>query len=74
MRDQKESSFETKVWTTKMDAPRGQLIFNREEIIVTKTTSKIKAVSSCLVKYVFIVNLFATMDCAYKIDKDSKRL
>lgn len=50
------------------ELPR-QLIFNRKEVIVTKTTgtSKIKAVWSCLVKYVFIVILFATADCAYKI-------
>lgn len=48
------------------ELPR-QLIFNRKEVIVTKTTSKIKAVSSCLVKYAFIVMLFATADCAYKI-------
>lgn len=57
-----------------MDTLPGPLIFNRKELIVTNTTSRIKAVSSCLIKYVFIVILLATTDCPYKIDKNSKSL
>lgn len=52
-----------------MDMLPGLLIFNRKEVIVTKNKTKVKAASSCLIKYIFIVILFATADCAYKINR-----
>lgn len=38
-----------------MDTLPGLLIFNRKEVVVTKNKTKVKAVSSCLIKYIFIV-------------------
>lgn len=57
------------LWNQSMDKLPGLLIFNRKEVIVTENKTKVKAVSSCLIKHIFIVILFATADCAYKINR-----
>lgn len=49
------------LWDQSVDTLPGLLIFNRKEVIVSKNKTKVKAASSCLIKYIFIVILFATV-------------